>query len=149
VSPGHCRRCGESSAACCCGCRECRREAKEVLVTPAAGQGDTGQTGTLAGKLGNQAAATGQPITPEAFIGGGCCVSLSVEYAPQTPTAGFGVEIGVVDSDGTTMVWIRTEQAGAGYKIKEGIITTKPGAQLYVVAGNCTARVRWCEVFSC
>src|SRR5271165_4841401 len=41
--PGHCRQCGQPSASCCCGCRECRKEAKELLVTPDA----TGRVGTL------------------------------------------------------------------------------------------------------
>ena len=120
-------------------------------MSPQATRGDivTNQNDTLAGTLSGQAVGAALKITPEAFIGGGCCVSLSVEYAPQTPTTAFAVEIGVVDSEGTKMLWIRSEQPGAGYKVKEGIITTKPGAQLYVVVSNCTARVRWCEVFSC
>jgi hypothetical protein len=133
VAAGHCRRCGEPSGSCCCGCRECRKEPKELLVTP--GAAVTGQEGA--------------PATGSSFVGGSCCVSLSVEYAPTTPTTTFGVEVGIVDSEGTTMIWRRTEAAGTGYRIKECVITTKPGAKLAVIASNCTVRVRWCEVFSC
>lgn len=84
-----------------------------------------------------------------AFIGGGCCVHLSIEYAPSTPTASSRVFVLVRDSEGTLMAWGRNEKAGAGYQIKEGIITTKPGADLALVVLNTTARVRWCEIFSC
>ena len=34
TQPGHCRRCGQPSASCCCGCHECRKEAKELTVAP-------------------------------------------------------------------------------------------------------------------
>jgi hypothetical protein len=84
-----------------------------------------------------------------AFIGGGCCVHLSIEYTPSTPTAVSAVAVLVQDSEGTAMLWFKTEKAGAGYQIKEGVITTKPGAHLTVVVVNMTARVRWCEIFSC
>ncbi len=145
---GHCSRCGEPSAACCCGCRECRKEAKELLVTPQSAQKGTAVLGAVAGAGANDAPGQGA-AKAEAFIGGGCCVSLSVEYAPETPTGTFLVELIVRDSDGTTMAWARSEAAGAGYQVREGIITTKPGAKLLALALNCTARVRWCEVFSC
>src|SRR4051812_20537221 len=36
MAQGCCRKCGQPSAACCCGCRECRREAKELLVAASA-----------------------------------------------------------------------------------------------------------------
>ena len=34
TQPGHCRQCGQPSASCCCGCHECRKEAKEFTVAP-------------------------------------------------------------------------------------------------------------------
>jgi hypothetical protein len=83
-----------------------------------------------------------------AFIGGGCCVHLSVEYTP-TSTANGLVAILVQDSNDTTLAWIKQVVAGRGYQIKEGVVTTKPGAQLTVLVVGATARVRWCEVFSC
>lgn len=87
--------------------------------------------------------------TGTSFIGGGCCVTLAVEYAASTATAAFEVVVLVKDSEGTLLGWGRTEPAGTPYRIHECIITTKPGATLTVEAVNCTARVRWCEVFSC
>lgn len=84
-----------------------------------------------------------------AFIGGSCCVHLSIEYVPSTPTVTSLVAVIVDDSEGTIMAWGKQEKAGAGYQIKEGIITTKPGAELGVLVVNMTARVRWCEIFSC
>lgn len=74
---------------------------------------------------------------------------LSIEYVPSTPTVTSLVAVIVDDSEGTIMAWGKQEKAGAGYQIKEGIITTKPGAELSVVVVNMTARVRWCEIFSC
>ncbi len=148
--PGHCGRCGEPSGACRCGCRECRKEAKELLAAPAAPQGRDGTVANTTGPADLSPVTLNPPTTRvQGFIGGGCCVSLSVEYAPQTPTTAFGVEVEVEDSEGTTLVWRRSETAGTGYRVKECIITTKPGAKLGLVASNCTARVRWCEVFSC
>jgi hypothetical protein len=86
-----------------------------------------------------------------AFIGGGCCVHLSIEYMPATPLAPSAgiVAVIVVDSDKTVMAWARLVGAEAGYKIQEDIITTYAGAKLTVVVNNVIARVRWCEVFSC
>lgn len=95
----------------------------------------------------NQAAA--QLGIETAFIGGGCCVHLSVEYTPTSPTAAGAVAVVVVDSEGTAMAWIKVAQPGSGYQVKECIVTTKPGANLFVLTVNMTARVRWCEVFSC
>lgn len=164
---GHCRRCGAPSGDCRCGCRECRREAKELLVEPTA---QTGQAGTTEAYQPKDA-ATKQAVNRlhavaadttaaaveagaavglgTAFIGGGCCTSLSVEYAPSSSTVPFVVGIIVTDSEGTTMIWARQETAGTPYRVKECVITTKPGARLEVVTLNCTARVRWCEIFSC
>ncbi|NLI83727.1 MAG: hypothetical protein GX443_18895 [Deltaproteobacteria bacterium] len=48
----------------------------------------------------------------------------------------------------TFLSWGKTVSPN-GYHIKEGIITTKPGAQLYLYGINAVARVRWCETFSC
>ena len=170
VPQGHCRHCGQPSAQCCCGCRECRKEAKELVVTPAAGNTgqDTGSSsGTNAAGLAMLRAMQAQALddttkatlatsddnrtagTGTGFIGGGCCVTLSIEYAPTVATAVSLVGVLVKDADGTTLGWIRTEPAGTGYRIHECIITTKPGATLTVVVLNATARVRWCEVFSC
>jgi hypothetical protein len=44
---------------------------------------------------------------------------------------------------------VRTEQPGAGYRVRECVITTNPGARLLAAALNAAARVRWCEIFSC
>jgi hypothetical protein len=107
-------------------------------------------------------AATSAPGTPPgttpevgttqeatAFIGGGCCVHLSVEYAPNTPTAVSKVAVIVQDVDGTHMAWEKTEQPGAGYQVKEGVISTRPGSKVTLAVSNMTARIRWCEIFSC
>ena len=86
-----------------------------------------------------------------AFIGGGCCVHLSIEYMPDNtlaPAAG-AVAVIVADSDKTVMMWAKLVAATDGYQIHEDIITTHPGAKLTVVVVNVTARVRWCETFSC
>ena len=87
----------------------------------------------------------------EAFIGGGCCVHLSVEFMPipATGTTPGAVLVSVVDSEETVLQWMKIVQPGSGYKIKEAIISTNPGAILHVAVLNVTARVRWCEVFSC
>ena len=86
-----------------------------------------------------------------AFIGGGCCVHLSIEYMPDNtlaPAAG-AVAVIVADSDKTVMMWAKLVDATDGYQIHEDIITTHPGAKLTAVVVNVTARVRWCETFSC
>lgn len=88
------------------------------------------------------------------FIGGGCCVHLSVEYAIQTALASLrqapigDVMVAVVDADRTMMIWEKAVEQDDGYQIKEGIIKTNPGALLYVRVMNAMARVRWCEIFS-
>jgi hypothetical protein len=160
---GPCSGCGQPPGKCCCGWRECRKEAKELLVEASAKGREqitpAGQQPSLMASLGPQlsvsdaalaaAAARGPATTGTAFIGGGCCVHLSIEYAAQTPTQACIVLVGVKDADGTTLIWAKTEQPGAGYRIKENIITTKPGATVTVDVVNATARVRWCEVFSC
>jgi len=163
VQSGHCGKCGQPSASCCCGCRECRKEAKELLVTPGgrlqraaeaqAGTGTTVDPATMFKLLNvqvpeevNVGVSAGVGTS---FIGGGCCVTLAVEYAPTVNTTIFAVVVMVRDSEGTALVWGRSEPAGTGYRVHECIITTKPGATLLVAALNCTARARWCEVFSC
>ena len=123
-----------------------------MLVTAtASGQTGTATNNALAGfssatadvlKAGNSGIGT-------AFIGGGCCVHLSVEFAPITPTAEATVIILVKDTEGTGMAWEKQEKAGTHYQVKECVITTKPGATLTVAVLNMTARVRWCEIFSC
>ena len=129
---GFCHSCCHPRSRCMCGRRECRMEAKELLVN----------SDTIRVIEGKQAIG-------EAFIGGGCCVHLSVEYMANLPTQESTIAVRVVDSEGTSLTWERVEPAGTPYKIKEGIITTKPGAKLKVSVNNATVRVRWCEVFSC
>ena len=159
--PGTCRSCGHPSAQCNCGCRECRKESKELFVESGdAAQGAKLDTvlaasvrqslrGFAAVNAATDAAAAPAPGTAKAFIGGGCCVHISVEYAPVTPTAASTVMIVVADTEGTLLAWAKTEQPGSHYQVKENVITTKPGATVTVLALNATARIRWCEVFSC
>jgi hypothetical protein len=167
---GFCHSCCHPVSQCQCHRRECRKEARELLVNAAAAS-DTG-TGVAAGAatvgngtlnlLRSRAAVMTNATTLEnavinrkdaatatAFIGGGCCVHLSVEYIANDPTQASAVEILVADSEGTLLGWGRLEAAGTPYRIKEDIITTKPGAKLAVTAVNATARVRWCEIFIC
>ena len=68
---------------------------------------------------------------------------------PGDMAHGLPIIVLVDDSEGTILAWAKSEKAGAGYQIKECIITTKPGADLNVLVVNMTARVRWCEIFSC
>jgi len=181
--PGMCRSCGQPSDKCCCGCRECRKEPKELFVEAKAG-GIRGVGGIAENQFASDkqytaenlniqafaAEAMRHPIltgltTPgeatadaagisaigaaKAFIGGGCCVHLSVEYAPVTPTTLSVVLILVTDTDGTLLMWGKVDQAGGHYQVKENVVTTKPGATVTVFVFNAVARVRWCEVFSC
>lgn len=122
---------------------------------------ETTETGDTSGKSAATKAALsplvggmdvqGKAGTGKAFIGGGCCVHLSIEYAPTNAASAAPALVMVVvqDSEKTTLGWIKQAEPQAGYQIKEGIITTKPGAHLTVLVVNMTARVRWCEVFSC
>jgi hypothetical protein len=163
--PGTCRSCGHPSDQCRCGCRECRKESKELVVESTAAAGQAGldvkmdsvfvaaMRQSLHGLAGVNAAA--DPVaapavgSAKAFIGGGCCVRISVEYAPVSPTAVSIVMILVSDTDGTLLAWAKTEQPGGHYHVKENVVTTKPGATVTLLAANATARIRWCEVFSC
>jgi hypothetical protein len=169
---GFCAGCGHPRAACSCGCRECRKEAKELLVEATSTREKIAADPTLAAAAvrmsvltafadtsGEQKASafnvqlpvigrTGQLGLGAAFIGGGCCVHLSIEYTP-TGTADGVIAVLVQDSNDTELIWIKTASHGLGYQIKEGIVTTKPGAHLAVLVEGATARVRWCEVFSC
>ncbi|HYM02483.1 MAG TPA: hypothetical protein VET85_06015 [Stellaceae bacterium] len=163
---GFCHGCGHPQRSCVCGWRECRKEAKELLVAATAKTGET-IPGTVEKSAGLSAAtlsqfaiqfssgATAEALrtttrgTGVAFIGGGCCVHLSVEYAPEVATSACAVAVGVKDSEGTVLIWEKLEPAGIHYQVKEGIITTKPGAALMVLVANAVARVRWCEIFSC
>ena len=91
----------------------------------------------------------------QAIIGGGCCVELAIEYMPTPPvvsllTGGGAVSlvlVAVTDSEGAILMW--SKLVGPGYHVKEGIISTYPGALLHVHVINAIARVRWCEIFSC
>lgn len=158
----------------CCGprhwgppIRECRREAKELLVEPTTKADTTlpvtntpGET-VLGGlqQVGANVNQTTETVVVtgagKAIIGGGCCVQLSVEYMPaaavvnvDSPTGQkCAVTVEVVDSEGCTLAWHKVFQEG--YHVKESIITTYPGAQLGVQVTNAIARVRWCEIFSC
>ena len=156
---GFCPSCCHPKSKCGCGCRECRKEPKELLVTPGQMK-DAKHLGEMKARAAfvglaapglDVAAEAAQPGlgTGTAFIGGGCCVHVSIEYAPSTPTAASLVLVIAVDSEGTILGWARLEKPGAGYQIKECIVTTKPGANLSVLVMNMTARVRWCEIFSC
>ena len=158
---GFCNACCHPASKCCCH-RECRKESREILAQSTEGRGDI-KDARLAGTFARASAfatvgAIGQPNANEpepkagaasAFIGGACCVYLSIEYVPSSPTATSQVIVLVEDGEGTMLGWGRKEQPGAGYTIKECIITTKPGADLSVAVMNMTARVRWCEIFSC
>ncbi len=76
---------------------------------------------------------------------------LSIEYMPANAalTPNSLVVVLVVDSEKTIMGWAQAAGSGSVYQVRESIITTKPGAHLAVAVWNMTARVRWCEVFSC
>ncbi len=162
--PGVCKSCGCDSGDCRCGCRQCRKEAKELVFTPDASTVGKGNiTGGLAAAyLAHRNAADPAQAKPAAdptilqfgnlvtaFIGGGCCVHISLEYAPVTATASSSVLIAVADTEGTIMMWEKTDPAGTHYQIKENVMTTKPGATIALFAENATVRARWCEVFSC
>jgi len=175
ASPGFCSGCGHPRTACCCGCRECRKEARDLLIEPTTTRKGIADDPSLAdaaarmsvlASFANAAEAekdTGaapynllaasrvgaaQIGLGKAFIGGGCCVHLSIEYTPAGAADG-AVAVLAQDSSDTQLAWIKKVNAGLGYQIKEGIVTTKPGAHLIVLVVDATARVRWCEVFSC
>jgi hypothetical protein len=134
--------------------RMCRREPRELLLE-ATKQVDKQAPGNglAAGATVNLGVVTEDDTTGtgRAIIGGGCCVSLSVEYMPSTlslsSTQTAVVIVVVEDSAGTILAWER--QFKEGYHVQECIITTNPGAILGVGVKNAIARVRWCEVFSC
>jgi hypothetical protein len=154
------------------------KEAKELLVEPTMSRSDLKDTPGIANAAarmtiftsfadalqGGEAQAAGVEASPvhlltpgllregkiglgTAFIGGGCCVHLSVEYTPIGTADGI-VGVVVQDQD-TELAWIKKVSAGLGYQIKEGVVTTKPGAHLTALAVGATLRIRWCEVFSC
>jgi hypothetical protein len=134
--------------------RCCRREAKELLVKAqpadkqAAAAGTTVETNST--NLDTNQIVETSAVSGTAVIGGGCCVELSIEYMPLNPTVSnqtLGVTVEVLDSEGCMLGWRRT--FSEGYHVKQGIITTYPGAQLTVTVLGAIARVRWCEVFSC
>ena len=165
---GFCQSCCHPAPKCCCD-RQCRKEARELLVQPTLTRGDIDKDPGLAsafarsallrssqGRFEAEAVAGVQQQAPaptvgiaKAFIGGACCVYLSIEYAPQMPTAASQVLVLVDDSESTVLAWGKSEEVGACYHIKECIVTTKPGADLTVLVVKMTARVRWCEIFGC
>ncbi len=191
---GFCPVCCHPVHKCVCGIRECRKEAKELLVIPKEDQSKLKNTATLSflhfvgmpgepgkkesgkketgekgaeEKIGEEMAGLGAFVRNKeklelltrqatvgrgtAFIGGGCCVHLSIEFMSNTSATALPglVLVMVVDSENTVLAWGKMTDGNDGYCIKEGIISTKPGAFLTVTAVNITARVRWCEVFSC
>lgn len=176
---GFCQACCHPVAQCCCGPRSCRKEAKELLVTPEEKAAAAGRVGaasfayvlhafvrnqapaaTVAGATMNErnelaaaavTADTASLAQGTAFIGGGCCVHLSVEYmpVPAAGTATCAVLVLLQDSEHTTLLWGKTFAAGSAYTVKECIMSTKPGATVHVIVLNAIARLRWCEVFSC
>lgn len=163
--PGVCKRCGCASADCRCGCRQCRKEAKELTYTAdaragvrdntVAGVGAAAHLMSLAAAAPAGAAAAAAPgaaaaaAPATAFVGGGCCVHIALEYAPITATAPSAVAILVRDTEGTVMLWEKINPPGTHYQVKECVVTTKPGATILLFAINATVRARWCEVFSC
>lgn len=82
----------------------------------------------------------------DTYVGGGCCVHLSVEYTATTSAS--AVAVAVIDPKNTVMTWAKANLK-TGYTIKEGIIHTSPGSLLVVAVAAVVARVRWCEVFGC
>ncbi|MGZ3273615.1 MAG: hypothetical protein ACXU82_00075 [Caulobacteraceae bacterium] len=151
---GVCKSCGCESADCRCGCRQCRKEAKELVFTadPKAAGREVNAAGLAISHLADAAtgtAAAGAVTPAKAFVGGGCCVHISLEYAPITATAQSIVAIIVRDTEGTAMMWEKIDPPGAHYQVKENVVTTKPGATIQLLAVNATVRARWCEVFSC
>lgn len=83
-------------------------------------------------------------------IGGGCCVHLSIEYMQMNPLIPLTALAGVLvmDSKATMMAWGKMF-TDDGYHVKECIISTHPGAHLWVLSINAITRVRWCEIISC
>lgn len=81
-------------------------------------------------------------------IGGGCCSYLSIEYNFGVSKLPAAIVVMVVDSESTILSWIKVVK-DEGYAVKQGIISTNPGARLHVAVVNVTARIRWCEVYSC
>ncbi len=154
ANEGCCSKCRQPASSCCCP-RECRREPKELVVTGSSRNviihpvGSNDQTATTDDTYQFSLNDLEGDRAGNAFIGGSCCVSISVEVAPASPTAQCDVSVMARDSEGTSLLWHKTEQAGGGYRIYEAVIMTKPGARLSAFAFNCTARVRWCEIFSC
>jgi hypothetical protein len=160
-----CPVCCHPMSACCCGSPQCRKEAKELVVEPGVKSAAENAVPlhqmassvlTGLGKshpiYGKGAAAGAVSIGQgSAFIGGGCCVHLSVEYMPENALAtdAGAVIVAVTDSENTSMIWGKVVEAKSDYQVKENIIATNPGAKLAVYTINVLARVRWCEVFSC
>ena len=155
---GFCHSCCHPASKCCCGHRECRKESKELLVSGAGtarvpvNKNDFEKYSShLYSTLGTATGTNTNVDYDKAFLGGGCCVHLSAEYAPAPAgtTVDGGVLLWVIDSEQTHLIWAKVVKTDALYTIKECVISTHPGSMLHVVALNATVRVRWCEVFSC
>lgn len=175
---GFCAACCHPAPACCCHAWQCRKESKELTalgkrVAAKDSQEIIKELDDLRAKWREAEVAKIESSDPEkklvrvdlsdrvsgellidkperVFIGGGCCVHLSIEYM-RLPMAGDNpgmVAINVLDSEGTEMLWSKRLEE-SGYQVKQGIISTTPGALLSVRAVNASLRVRWCEVFSC
>lgn len=170
---GFCHDCCRPLPECRCGCRECRKESKELLAEPTespdklsvlpsldsvaidashkrfvrAFMASIDRAEVVEAAAVETAARANLAGTANAFIGGGCCVHLSIEYTAGA-AAGL-VAAFVTGADGTLVAWAKTTAAGDGYHVKEDIITTKPGAKVVLLVLNATARLRWCEIFSC
>lgn len=170
--------------------RDCRKEAKELLVRPEPARRDVASLTEVRHHIAmaSMAAAKSEDDTKtaervvmtevnpmiatldaeikkasgkiqqgrgQAIIGGGCCVELAIEYMPTPPLVSLGtggslpalVLVAVTDAEGAILMW--SKLVSPGYHVKEGIISTYPGALLLVVVLNAIARVRWCEIFSC
>ena len=165
---GTCRSCGQPSGQCGCGCRECRKESKEFVVQSSVAAGRNTNLNATRCRRHSATAQLYRPARHQSTADGGrspaaavakrrsygfywrlMCVHIAVEYAPVIPTAVSIVAILVADTEGTLLAWAKTEQPGGHYHVKENVITTKPGATVTLVAVNATARIRWCEIFSC
>jgi hypothetical protein len=170
---GFCHCCCHPANQCCCHIKGCRKEAKEVTLTAEISSKETDtltvvDSGLALLKMSNSTKSAIKNIENDKinintgiivdrnevltdFIGGGCCVHLSAEYMPLNPTANSTsfVTVKVSDSEGTSLMWNKSIPSDSPYSISEDIITTYPGARLFVKGENIIVRVRWCEVFSC
>ena len=142
---GFCPSCCHPVSSCCCNAPGCYRVPKELLAEP----DESGVKREVETSNAINDVIYGTVPGDHAIIGGHCCVHLSIEYRPspgnpENPV----VRVRVMDAEGTLLTWEKRDIL-AGYHIKEGIITTNPGAILTITVNNAIARVRWCEIFRC